>query len=107
MYLVDPQVFKDCGNTLFSLKIKEGLITSLDSAYIALDLLKTHPNIGKWLANKFPYLIIDEAQDNSEIQHAIFDKLIDLGLSNIEMIGDPYQSLYEWRNAADRTGTWP
>ena len=97
--LVDPQVFKDCGNTLFSLKIKEGLITSLDSAYIALDLLKTHPNIGKWLANKFPYLIIDEAQDNSEIQHAIFDKLIDLGLSNIEMIGDPYQSLYEWRNA--------
>ena len=97
--LVDPLVFQAYGKDLFHWKIKRGLITSLDSAYIALSILKKHENIGRWLVKRFPYMIIDEAQDNSEIQHALFDKLVDLGLTNIELIGDPYQSLYEWRDA--------
>jgi len=97
--LVDPAIFQAYGKDLFHWKIKKGLITSLDSAYVALCILKKHENIGRWLVKRFPYMIIDEAQDNSEIQHAIFDKMIDLGLTNIELIGDPYQSLYEWRDA--------
>lgn len=97
--LVDPAVFQQYGEALFKWKAKKGFITSLDSAYIALHILKTHENIGRWLVKRFPFMIIDEAQDNSEIQHAIFDKLVELGLENIEMIGDPYQSLYEWRDA--------
>ncbi|MGV8134977.1 MAG: UvrD-helicase domain-containing protein [Mangrovibacterium sp.] len=64
-----------------------------------MKLIDTNERIGKWLLKRFPFIIIDEAQDNSEIQHAIFEKLISLGLTNIEMIGDPYQSLYEWRDA--------
>ncbi|HEU4573443.1 MAG TPA: ATP-dependent helicase [Chitinophagaceae bacterium] len=96
---VDPTVFQEYGSTVLTAKMRKGLITSLDSAFIALHLVNKHERIGQWLAKRFPYLIVDEAQDNSEIQHAIFDKLISLGLSNIEMIGDPYQSLYEWRDA--------
>lgn len=96
---VNPETFQEYGKTIFEFKVKKGLITSLDSAYIALQLINTYERIGTWLISRFPFIIIDEAQDNSEIQHAIFDKLISLGLVNIEMIGDPYQSLYEWRDA--------
>ena len=96
---VDPVEFKNYATAVFNWKKKNGFITSLDSAYLALKLLDKHPQIGTWLATRFPYILIDEAQDNSEIQHAIFDKLLELGLRNLELIGDPYQSLYEWRDA--------
>src|SRR5690606_23891120 len=47
----------------------------------------------------FPHIIVDEAQDNSLMQHQIFEELNNQGLANIEFIGDPYQSLYEFRDA--------
>lgn len=80
-------------------QFNKGLISTSDSAYIALYLLRKNPKICKWLSLRFPYIIIDEAQDNSLIQHAIFEELSKQGLKNIELIGDPYQSLYEWRDA--------
>lgn len=96
---VEPDVFQAYGRAIFKAKLRKGILTSLDSAYIALCIIKKYERIGQWLSTRFPYIIIDEAQDNSEVQHAIFEKLIALGLTNIEMIGDPYQSLYEWRDA--------
>jgi len=96
---VDAAVFQEYGKAVFTAKLKKGLITSLDSAYLALGIINKYGRVGEWLARRFPSIIIDEAQDNSEVQHAIFEKLIALGLTNIEMIGDPYQSLYEWRDA--------
>lgn len=96
---VAPDVFDKYCKALKLWQIKAGLITTSDSAFIAYDLLCKHPKIGNWLALRFPHIIVDEAQDNSAVQHAIFDKLVELGLSNIEFIGDPYQSLYEWRDA--------
>lgn len=96
---VDPVVFQEYGKAFFEWKKSKGLITNLDSSYFAYQLLIKNPHIGKWLIMRFPYLIIDEAQDNSAIQHLIFEKLIELGLNHIELVGDPYQSLYEWRGA--------
>ncbi len=80
-------------------QFQKGLISTGDSAFIALHILRTNPKICEWLALRFPFIIIDEAQDNSLIQHAIFEELFKQGLKNIELIGDPYQSLYEWRDA--------
>jgi DNA helicase-2/ATP-dependent DNA helicase PcrA len=97
--IVDDETFQKYGTAIFHKKISKGLITSLDSSFIALHLLSEYKRIGECLIKRFPYFIIDEAQDNSELQHAIFDKLIELGLENIELVGDPYQSLYEWRHA--------
>jgi DNA helicase-2/ATP-dependent DNA helicase PcrA len=96
---VDPEHFQDYGRKLFKWKIEHGFITSLDSSFLALLILRKYPHIGEWISMRFPFIIVDEAQDNSEIQHAIFDKFVELGISNIELIGDPYQSLYEWRDA--------
>lgn len=96
---VDLKSFKKYCQHIKDTQFKKGLISTGDSAYIALFLLRNNPKIGKWLSLRFPYIIIDEAQDNSMMQHAIFEELTKQGLSNIELIGDPYQSLYEWRDA--------
>lgn len=96
---VAPEVFQSYCESLKEWQINRGLITTTDSAFIAHQLLQQQPQIGKLLALRFPHIIIDEAQDNSALQHAIFDRLVELGLGNIEFIGDPYQSLFQWRDA--------
>lgn len=97
---VDIEKFKKYCQLIKQTQFEKGLITTGDSAFIALHILRTNPKICKWLALRFPFIIIDEAQDNSLIQHAIFEELSKQGLKNIELIGDPYQSLYEWRDAS-------
>lgn len=96
---VAPDVFENYCIALKKWQVQIGLITTSDSAFIALSLLRNQPKIGNWLALRFPHIIVDEAQDNSVIQHALFDRLVELGLVNLEFIGDPYQSLYQWRDA--------
>lgn len=77
-----------------------GLLKTSDSAFFAYHILKKYPRIAKYLATKFPYIIVDEAQDTSEIQHSIIEMLFEQGLKNIDLVGDPYQCLYQWRNAS-------
>src|SRR5690606_5081857 len=96
---VDLECFNKYCKYIKETQFKKGLISTGDSAYIALFLLRNNPKICKWLSVRFPYIVIDEAQDNSILQHAIFEELNKQGLNNIELIGDPYQSLYEWRDA--------
>lgn len=96
---VDRVAFNKYCKLIKNKQFTKGLISSGDSAYIALYLLKNNPKISEWLSLRFPFIIIDEAQDNSIMQHAIFEELTKQGLNNIELIGDPYQSLYEWRDA--------
>ncbi|WP_316846862.1 UvrD-helicase domain-containing protein [Pedobacter psychrodurus] len=96
---VDKTNFENYCKLIKNTQFKKGLISTGDSAFIALHLLKSNPKICEWLSLRFPFIIIDEAQDNSAMQHAIFEELVKQGLKNIELIGDPYQSLYEWRDA--------
>lgn len=96
---VDLAIFEKYCKYVKGWQFENGLITTNDSAYIALRLLRKNPRISKWLASRFPHIIVDEAQDNSLMQHQIFEELNSQGLVNIEFIGDPYQSLYEFRDA--------
>jgi len=80
-------------------QFNNGVLTQNDSIYAAFKILESQQRIAEYLSKRFPLIVIDEAQDTSEIQFAIIDQLIDNGLSQIELIGDPFQSLYEWRNA--------
>lgn len=79
--------------------IKEGYANQSDSNFFALKILQSFPEICKSLVERFPYFIIDEAQDTTEIQMAIIDKLVEHGLTNIILVGDPDQSIYEWNYA--------
>lgn len=96
---VDLDVFIKYCKYIKNWQFKNGLITTNDSAFIALTLLRKNAKISKWLSMRFPHIIVDEAQDNSLMQHQIFEELNNQGLINIEFIGDPYQSLFEFRDA--------
>jgi len=97
--IVEPIVFKKFAHKFKKWQLENGFLNNDDSTFIALQLLKNFPQIGKDLVARFPYIVIDEAQDTSELQYKIFDELIKSGLQNMEYIGDPYQSLYEFRKA--------
>jgi DNA helicase II / ATP-dependent DNA helicase PcrA len=95
----DKEIFIQYCRTLKNYQFSRGVLKNSDSLYAAHQILLNNPRIATSLVKRFKYIIIDEAQDTSEIQHLIIDQLIENGLENIELIGDPYQSLYEWRNA--------
>jgi DNA helicase II / ATP-dependent DNA helicase PcrA len=94
----DPNFIK-YGKAVKTAQIQMGLLKTTDSAFLALHILKKYGRIGNYLATRFPYVIIDEAQDTSEIQHSILEILCEHGLKHIDLVGDPYQCLYQWRNA--------
>ncbi len=83
----------------FKYRLKRGFITSSDAVWIACYILTKHENVAKALVQRFPYVIVDESQDCSELQFYIFSKLKDAGLKNLEYVGDVCQAIYEYRNA--------
>lgn len=54
--------------------------------------------MGKELADRYPFILIDEFQDTDELQISIFDNFLNNG-SFIFAVGDPYQSIYSFRGA--------
>ena len=80
-------------------RLSKGFLTSTDAMIVALELINKYPIIAYTIIKRFPYIIVDEAQDTSLDQFWLFKKLIDAGLKNIEFVGDINQSIYEWRFA--------
>ena len=78
---------------------QRGLATQTDANFFSLLVLKTYPDIARALAYRFPVLIVDEAQDTSAQQMAMIDLLVSNGLSEVMLVGDPDQAIYEWREA--------
>jgi len=97
--IVDASEFERYARKFKKWQYENGYLDNDDSIFFAFKLLEKYPEISKSLVNRFPYIIVDEAQDTSGLQYKIFDKLIDAGLKNFELVGDPYQSLYEFREA--------
>lgn len=96
---VDIKIFNEYAEIIKKWQFKNNILTNYDSTKFALNILTNFKQVTEALAKRFKHIIVDEAQDTSEIQHSIFQKLIDNGLNNIELVGDPYQSLYVWRDA--------
>ena len=79
--------------------IKNGFVTQTEASALSYLLLKKYPQIAKAIAFRFPVIMIDEAQDTSEEQMAIIDLLAESTVNTLVLVGDPDQSIYEWRNA--------
>lgn len=95
------------GHVANVLKVKEnyfkkGYANQADANYFAMKVLQKFPSISKALVHRFPMLVIDEAQDTSDIQMTIIDSLIASGLNEIVLVGDPDQSIFEWNEAKPR-----
>lgn len=89
----------DYCNAMTKYKLKHGILNSSDALWLACFILKNNPLIAQAIGNRFPYIIIDEAQDTSSLQFYLFEILRNAGVKNMEFIGDINQSIYEWRNA--------
>ena len=76
-----------------------GYAIQKDANYFAMKIFEKYPKIAKALVFRFPELIMDEAQDTSEVQIRIIDILIKNGLNKIMLVGDPDQAIFEWNNA--------
>lgn len=65
----------------------------------AIDLLR-HPSeaLLQRLRQRLAYVLVDEYQDTSPLQGAAFEALDDAGVS-VEVVGDPKQSIYGFRDA--------
>lgn len=81
---------------------RKGIIFQREVPSFAFKILKENPEIAKAIAERFPIILIDEAQDTSEEQMAIFDMLFDSGVKESFLVGDPDQAIYEWRDATPK-----
>jgi superfamily I DNA/RNA helicase len=77
----------------------QGKATQADANYLAYKLLVNYPQIAENLTNRFPTIIVDEAQDTTELQMAIIDILNASSLKSLMLIGDPDQAIFEWNTA--------
>lgn len=89
----------DFCNAAFTYRLGKGFITSSDALWMACDILERHQSVAKALVMRFPYIIVDEAQDNSELHFEFFKLLKRAGLQNLEFVGDICQSIYGFNNA--------
>ena len=79
--------------------LKKGLFFQDEIASLTCILLEKYPEVAKCVASRFPVILLDEAQDTSQEQMKIIDLLCTAGMESVFFIGDPDQSIYEWRNA--------
>ncbi|MGP3508670.1 UvrD-helicase domain-containing protein [Paracidovorax citrulli] len=77
---------------------KTGAYTHELGRYWAYRVLKENPEITRVLARRYPYIIIDEAQDIGSVHEAILERLISAG-SCVSLIGDPNQGIYDFAGA--------
>ncbi|MFV8339606.1 UvrD-helicase domain-containing protein [Flavobacterium sp. LB3P21] len=78
---------------------KKGYANQSDANYIALKVLEKYPIIAENIAKKFANFLIDECQDTNDIHMKIIDIFNSKGNSNIMLIGDRDQSIFEWNEA--------
>lgn len=84
---------------------KNGILNQQDVPAITLCLFHVMPEIAKAVVKRFPIVLLDEAQDTSEEQMQVIDKLVENGLKKCYLIGDADQAIYGWRNASSKSFT--
>ncbi len=74
------------------------LIDFDDMLVMANDIFTEHHEILKYYGRRYDYILTDESQDTSAVQHAIIEKLV-ARHHNLCVVADEDQSIYSWRGA--------
>ncbi|MEF3310405.1 ATP-dependent helicase [Paenibacillus sp. GYB004] len=69
-----------------------------DMLTIANEALERENGLLRSYQQKYDYVLTDESQDTSVVQHAIIEKLVK-GHGNLCVVADDDQSIYSWRGA--------
>jgi ATP-dependent DNA helicase UvrD/PcrA len=79
---------------------KRGLVSGSDAMYYAQKLLTDHPELCAAVAQRFDEVIVDEAQDTSDVQLKCLELLHGSGkLRSLVLVGDLEQSIYSFQGA--------
>ncbi|MDQ2983476.1 MAG: ATP-dependent helicase [Actinomycetota bacterium] len=81
-----------------SLKRERNAIDFGDQIALAVDLLRTHPEVLERLQARFRYVFLDEYQDTDVAQRELV-KLVATGADIICAVGDVDQGIFGWRGA--------
>ena len=76
-------------------------LTFSDQVRLAIEVLERVPSVRQELRQRHPIVLLDEYQDTSVMQVRFLSALF--GGGGVMAVGDPNQSIYEWRGAAAGT----
>lgn len=80
---------------------KFGVASFEDSMYWALKVLEGNKRLATAVASRFQEILIDEAQDTSELQLAVVREIWQTGcLNSLVVVGDTEQSIYAFQGAS-------
>jgi superfamily I DNA/RNA helicase len=73
-------------------------IFTFDEMFLWANEAIKNPSIKEAISYRFPYLFIDEAQDNSELQSSLLSKLFSLGAEGVtrQRLGDENQAIFNY-----------
>lgn len=80
------------------LKRELGVVEYADQLRTAATLVRTLPDIGAELRERYKVVLLDEYQDTSSAQAELLSALF--AGHPVTAVGDPYQAIYGWRGAA-------
>jgi DNA helicase II / ATP-dependent DNA helicase PcrA len=69
-----------------------------DLLIFAVEILEKHPSVLKRYRERYRYVLVDEYQDTNALQYRLI-RLLAQEHRNICAVGDPDQSIYQWRGA--------
>ena len=82
-------------------KRERNCLTFSDQVRLAIEVLERVPSVAAELRARHPIVLLDEYQDTSVMQVRLLAALF--GGTGVMAVGDPNQSIYEWRGAAAGT----
>ncbi|MHB8507324.1 MAG: ATP-dependent helicase [Candidatus Dormibacteria bacterium] len=81
-------------------RLKGRSLIDFDGILVATrDALRDHRGWAQERREFFQHLIVDEFQDTNTLQLEVLRSLAQPSFSNLEVVGDPRQSIYGWRDA--------
>jgi ATP-dependent DNA helicase UvrD/PcrA len=84
---------------LYQERLKQNNALDFDDLIVLpVVLFQENPQILKKYQERFRYILIDEYQDTNKCQYKLI-KLLAAAYKNICVVGDPDQSIYQWRGA--------
>ncbi len=79
-------------------RLEQGLITYADMLYQPVMAMIANPALVDQVSNRMDLMLVDEYQDTNEVQHTLL-KMIAGTRASVMVVGDPDQTIYEFRGA--------